>query len=165
MRWIYRLQQQVAITRSECNLVLVLALLFCLGLTVRFVQKQPPTMPDTVYAEVDAQFKKATHIEAPAHVEVERPTVFTASLSVVKNDTVTAPDTAEVSLVRMNLNTASSAQLDRLPRIGPKMAARIIAYREEKGGFTRVQDLVNVRGIGEKTLKKLEPFVFVEGEG
>jgi comEA protein len=65
---------------------------------------------------------------------------------------------------RMNLNTASASQLQRLPRIGPKMAERILTYRTEKGGFKRVSELQNVRGIGEKTLEKLAPYLFVEGE-
>jgi competence protein ComEA len=64
----------------------------------------------------------------------------------------------------MNLNTASASQLQRLPRIGPKMAERILTYRTEKGGFKRVSELQNVRGIGEKTLEKLAPYLFVEGE-
>ena len=63
---------------------------------------------------------------------------------------------------RLNLNTATSRQLQRLPRIGPKMAERILAYRMEHGPFQRVDDLVEVRGIGEKTLEKLRPLLYVE---
>ena len=40
MRWVYRLQQRIAITRGECNVILGLALLFCLGLTARYIQRQ-----------------------------------------------------------------------------------------------------------------------------
>ena len=65
---------------------------------------------------------------------------------------------------QINLNTASAAELQQLPRIGPKLAARIIAYREAQGPFRRVQDLVRVRGIGQKTLARLLPHLTVEDE-
>ena len=62
----------------------------------------------------------------------------------------------------INLNTATASELQRLPRIGPKMAARILAHREAHGPFRRVQDLVQVRGIGTKTLARLAPYLVVE---
>ena len=61
----------------------------------------------------------------------------------------------------INLNRATAAELEALPRIGPKIAGRILAYREAHGPFQRVQDLTDVRGIGEKTLARLEPLVTV----
>ena len=62
----------------------------------------------------------------------------------------------------MNLNTADASLLQRLPRIGPALAGRIVAYREANGPFRRVEDVVNVRGIGAKTLEQLRPWLFVE---
>jgi competence protein ComEA len=64
-----------------------------------------------------------------------------------------------VSSGPVSLSSASEAQLETLPRIGPAMAARIIAYRTAHGGFTRVDDLLNVGGIGAKTLAALKPLV------
>ena len=55
---------------------------------------------------------------------------------------------------KVNINTASSEQLQTLSGIGPSMAARIIQYREENGKFATIDDLTNVSGIGEKTLAK-----------
>lgn len=59
----------------------------------------------------------------------------------------------------VNLNSATAAQLEVLPGIGPKMGERIVAYRAENGKFRSVDELDNVKGIGEKTLEKLRPFV------
>jgi competence protein ComEA len=61
----------------------------------------------------------------------------------------------------VNINTASAAQLDALPGIGPKMAARIVEYRQKNGGFKKPEDLMNVQGIGEKNFLKLKPLVTV----
>lgn len=61
----------------------------------------------------------------------------------------------------LNLNTATQAQLERLPGIGPATAARILEYRQKNGGFKRIEDLMNIRGIGEKSFLRLKPLVTV----
>lgn len=74
-----------------------------------------------------------------------------------------APETgAPVAGVgRVNLNTADAAALDTLPRVGPAIAERIIAWREANGRFTSVDDLLSVPGIGEKMLAGLKDLVTV----
>ena len=61
----------------------------------------------------------------------------------------------------VNLNAATIDQLETLPGIGRKTAERIIEYRTKSGGFKRIEDLMNVKGIGEKGFLKLKPFVAV----
>ena len=56
----------------------------------------------------------------------------------------------------VNLNTATASELEALPGIGPKMAQRIVEYREKNGVFKKVEDLMNVKGIGEKNFLKLK---------
>jgi competence protein ComEA len=63
--------------------------------------------------------------------------------------------------VAVNLNKADAEQLQRLPGIGPAMAERILAFRKEVGGFQRVEDLQEVRGIGEKTFARLKELVTI----
>ncbi|MCS5720296.1 ComEA family DNA-binding protein [Herbiconiux sp. CPCC 205763] len=62
---------------------------------------------------------------------------------------------------KVNLNAATELELDGLPRIGPAMAARIIAWRTENGPFTSVDDLLQVTGIGDKTFEGLRDLVTV----
>ncbi len=62
---------------------------------------------------------------------------------------------------KVNINTADEAALDTLPRVGPAMAARIIAWREANGRFTAVEDLMSVTGIGDKTFEGLRDLVTV----
>ena len=62
---------------------------------------------------------------------------------------------------KVNINTADEAGLDTLPRVGPAMATRIIAYREANGRFTTIEDLMNVTGVGDKTFEGLRDLVTV----
>ena len=61
----------------------------------------------------------------------------------------------------VNLNTADIAALDSLPRIGPALAARILAWRESNGRFEAVEDLLAVSGIGQSTFDGLRDLVTV----
>jgi len=61
----------------------------------------------------------------------------------------------------INLNTATQAQLESLPGVGPKAAQRILDYRKQNGNFKKIEDLMNVKGFGEKTFLKLKPMLTV----
>jgi competence protein ComEA len=61
----------------------------------------------------------------------------------------------------INLNTASVAQLETLPGIGRSTAERILEYRQKNGSFKKIEDLMNVRGVGEKSFLKLKPLITV----
>ncbi len=68
---------------------------------------------------------------------------------------------AAVPGAKINLNTATQAQLEELPGVGPAFAQAILAERQRRGGFTSVNDLRSVRGIGDKRFADLSPLVTV----
>lgn len=61
----------------------------------------------------------------------------------------------------VELNSATAAQLEQLPGIGPATARAIIRFRERSGPFERVEDLLAIRGISKKRLERLRPYVVV----
>jgi len=63
----------------------------------------------------------------------------------------------------VNINTASAAELQKLPGIGPATARSIVRYRERNGPFRRVEELLIIRGISRSRLKALRPYITVEG--
>ena len=74
--------------------------------------------------------------------------------------TPVAPSEAGV----VNINTADASQLSLLPRVGEKAAQRIIEYRTQHGPFKKPSDLMQVKGVGEKTYANLSRYIAVEGK-
>ena len=72
-----------------------------------------------------------------------------------------APQPTATATAPVNLNTATAEQLATIPGVGPKMAERIIDYRQKNGGFKKVEDLMNVSGVGEKSFLKMKPLITV----
>ena len=71
------------------------------------------------------------------------------------------PAKAAPAVATVNLNTATSAQLEGLPGVGAKAAQRIIEYRQKNGAFKKIEELMNVKGFGEKSFLKLKPYLTV----
>ncbi|HFI0236813.1 TPA: helix-hairpin-helix domain-containing protein [Streptococcus suis] len=84
------------------------------------------------------------------------------NISVVASTTASSAMSQEGNESKVNLNTATEADLQTISGIGAKRAADIIAYREANGGFKSVDDLNNVSGIGDKTMESIRPYVTVE---
>ena len=75
--------------------------------------------------------------------------------------TLTPAGSAQKGSTPVNINTATAEELQTLPRIGPAMAQRIIAWREAHGGFRSVDELDAVPGIGPSMLENLRPLVTI----
>ena len=78
-----------------------------------------------------------------------------------------APAAAEAEVTpakrTVNVNQASADELARLPRVGPSLAGRIVAHREQHGPFKRAEDLMEVKGVGEKMFAQLRPYLSTSG--
>lgn len=70
-----------------------------------------------------------------------------------------AQEPSAASKPTVNLNTATLDQLTALPGIGPKTAELILQYRTKNGGFKKIEELMNIKGIGEKSFLKIKPLV------
>lgn len=153
MLWLNRLQQRLSLTKNEAVALLCLSGLLAAGLAARHVQQQ--SVPAGAYDEMDRMFFERSD-SSTAGFRMNGPA-----------DLPTAPGLADASDAvptgtgRIDINTADAAALDRLPRIGPKTAERILTFRATYGPFLDVDDLRQIRGIGEKTVELLRAHVYV----
>lgn len=89
--------------------------------------------------------------------------ISSSSLSAMQAKAAPAKAAATAS-APINLNTATVAQLETLPGIGTRTAERIVEHRQKNGGFKKIEELMNIKGIGEKSFLKLKPLVTVAAE-
>jgi comEA protein len=87
--------------------------------------------------------------------------VHTPTLSAAQSKPASRTTTAKPAGKVVNINTASVAELNGLPGIGAKTAALIVEYRQKNGPFKKIEELMNVRGVGEKNFLKLKDQVSV----
>ncbi len=86
---------------------------------------------------------------------------YTSGSSPVIGTPIPAPTEAPSNSELININTASQTELESLPGIGPTTAQKIIAYREANGPFAKIEDIVNVSGIGPGTFEKIKDLITV----
>jgi competence protein ComEA len=102
-------------------------------------------------------FRTALSIVAVASLLAALPSTVAAAQTKVSP----RPGAAPSANTTVNLNTASAIDLEALPGIGAKTAARIVEYRQKNGPFKKIEELMNVRGVGEKNFLKLKPQITV----
>ncbi len=135
--------------------MLFLAGTLLLGNAVRYLK--PVLFPDVSppqqfdYSAIDREFKEKS---AAASIAPAQP-------APLLDATVQPPAKRERTPLpgSININTASKADLMRLPGIGERYAERILMYREDNGPFTSIEQLNNIKGIGKKTLERIRPFL------
>jgi len=116
------------------------------------------------YINLAAPLKDGTHIHIPFVSEIDSGEAARITANGAKDGTeYSNPATTEkLSQSRLvNINTATAAELETLPGVGPVTSKRIIDYREKYGGFKSIEELKNVSGIGDKTFEGLADKVCV----
>lgn len=105
-------------------------------------------------------------MDDPDAATAEDPAAYVDTSPAAEADAVVATSARRSSAhkpppVRTNINTATSEQLQRLPRIGPALAGRIIEYRRVHGRFGSAGEITEVRGIGDRTMELLTPWIHI----
>ncbi len=148
---LYRLEVRFGLTSAEFRGLLLFAALLILGISVRELGLRIPAVDPAIYQELEEDFARraerffAQAMVGPVLVELPEPTV--------------APMATLPTRQLLDINSATTDQLETLPRIGPALAGRIVRYRETFGPFQSVHDLVLVQGIGPTVLKGLQLLV------
>ena len=138
--------------RNEQIILLLLCGVLIVGIVIRYLDsKDPDRIPDF---EV-----RKNAVEVPPQEEVEVHQYLSPAKADGKEDASKKKEKVEISPAGelIDINSATAKEFERLPRIGPQLAGRIVAYREENGAFKRIDDITKVKGIGSKTLDRLRP--------
>lgn len=88
-------------------------------------------------------------------------TALAVAVAVLLSSGSTFAASAKAPAGKVNLNTATVEQLTTVPGVGPKLAARIVEQRQKSGSFKSVQEILTVKGIGEKNLAKIQTYLTV----
>lgn len=150
--WIDKLQ----ITNKERVSITFLFGTIILLLTVNIFIKEKVVPPPKNHAELLEEFERRS---ARIKTEEQKLEARYRGEEVVEAKKPEPIDNSQVPAGQISINSASREELQSLPGIGSSYAQRIIEYRETNGAFDSVEDLVKVRGIGEKTLEKLKPYI------
>ncbi len=175
MDWLYRLRTRLGLSEIEATAALTLLLALLGGTVARHLQATSAPIPADFYAAADAAF--ATAADTTAEPAAVAPLALAALPDAPASDAPaadsTAAEIADATVERAaaprrsgkpppaptNLNTASVQELQRLPRIGPALAGRIVEYRRTHGPFRTPEQVTEVKGIGEKTLERMRPWI------
>jgi comEA protein len=151
------LAHRAGFTQSEAAVIVFLAAVLLAGATMRAVQVEHAPVAIDVrqsLAEQDSVFAA----EALAQVQASTDSLGSAAAVVDMAGTGTANE----ALAIVDINGAPSAVLETLPGVGPATARNIIEHRRQHGPFTRIEDLMEVKGIGPKKFEKMRQFITVK---
>ena len=112
---------------------------------------------DRLYVPTETEVKNGT--APPSAGQVTALGGYTGGNSAGTPLSGASPNSGRVVII--NLNTGSSEELQKLNGVGPVTAQKIIDYREKRGGFKRIEDLMNISGIGIKTFDRLKEYITV----
>lgn len=135
----------LSLSKKEEKFLLIFLPLFMLGCLLQLYRK---TAAETVRTDWRA----------------EQTTAYRALQAPLSTPAATVLEKQKQRLLsgKININQAMESEIARLPRIGPVLAQRIVAYRLEHGPFQSTGDLLKVKGIGKKTLTKIEAYLAIE---
>jgi len=167
-RKLFFLLDRLQISRNERISISILILLTVVLMVVFQVSEPKANYSEEYYAELESIFAERSQvIEAERHEILQRYQPFEEDEADVYTVTATADTTltekaAPADTVLININTADSETLQKLPGIGPAYAERIIEWRKENGKFESKEQLLEIRGIGPVRLENIRPLITIE---
>jgi comEA protein len=141
------------LSKSEQRALLLVALIIISAILIEWLTPHQINTKIYDYTLQDSLFKVLSSIKITDTLQHTASAVRPRKRQAAKRTAV------KLTSKSININTASKNRLIKLPRIGPKIADRIIQYREANGRFKTIEDIKKVKGIGNKTFEKLSPYI------
>ncbi|MCI8470248.1 MAG: hypothetical protein HFJ35_01940 [Clostridia bacterium] len=102
------------------------------------------------------------NVEETNTTQEDKTESYVTTSSGVASNNESIENKTNIQNTKVNINTATQTQLETLPGIGPSTAMKIITYRNEKGKFSKIEDIKEVSGIGEAKWEKIKDFITVK---
>jgi len=161
-----KLSKKIGFTETETIVILFLTGLFILGFVyVEFIKNATAEYKHVDYTKQDSLFAYYSNINPEfdlddprldSNLEIKRQVLeLSDTFAYIKKDLSSLTEKS------INLNTAGINELVKLPGIGEKTAEKIIQLRSERGKFKRLEELLDVRGIGEVKFNKIKKFLYI----
>ena len=161
---IKKLSRKIGFTSTEIRVLLFLAFIFLVGLIYKnYFQDKPDIEYKTFdYSKEDSSFNYHKN-KIMDELSEEKTSKNKAEVLQLTEPNYSKTDSKPVLKEKsINLNSAGIEELEKLPGIGSKTAEKIIAYREMIEGFKSLDDLLEVKGIGQVKLNKIKKFLYIE---
>jgi competence protein ComEA len=158
------LSEKIGFTQTEIKVIFFLVVVFLLGAAYSIVNSDSKgEYINFDYSEQDSLFSLYKENFSPADksqdesVDIKEEVLELKSLDFEQNKKPPPPEAKSI-----NINKAGINQLVSLPGIGEKTAQKIILLRDERGGLKNLEELMDVRGIGEVKFNKIKKFLYIE---
>ncbi|MCK9210966.1 MAG: helix-hairpin-helix domain-containing protein [Ignavibacteriaceae bacterium] len=156
---IKKLSRLTSLTETEINIFIFVVAMLCIGIGIKyFTSSQELKSKKFSYAKEDSLFAYFNGLELDT-AAAESESLFPNEKPFIAKNTEQLPYAKKTFSGTLNLNKASLDQLTTLPGIGNKTAEQILAYRNRVGTIKSLDELLNVKGIGEKKISKLKSFL------
>jgi len=145
------------LTPSESRTIFIISGILILAGLFYLFQSYNERKMSVDYSKSDSIFSRLSH-KPPVSLQNENDN----TIDMINNfgaETEGSQPVVGIEKGSVNINTADIKQLEKLPRIGPAMATRIIEYRNSQGPFKSLDELIKVKGIGKKTLNLIKPYL------
>ena len=163
----------LSFTKSETKVILFIVIALVAGFSIKFYKQvlgDTEIKDKSYFSETDKRFlSKSERLNNPDFENLnyeEKVKVLTASedslINAEKEKKVRSKKEDKLSGRQININTAPKEELVQLPGVGEKTAIKIIDYREKNDGFKKIEDIMNVKGIGQKKFEKMKIYLKVE---
>ena len=159
-----KFSKKIGFTQTEIIVILLLAGLFIFGyIYVEFIKNDNGAEKKYIdYSKEDSLFALYSSIDSEDSSLISDLDIKKSVLELSDTIAYVKKDYSSLTEKSININTAGINELVRLPGIGEKTAEKIIAFRTERGKFKRLEELMDVKGIGEVKFNKIKKFLYIK---